>query len=49
MLTAFERTGRDLYRARLVMTEDLGLQVLVRMTVLFSRLLRQARGTEDLF
>ena len=37
---------RDLYRAIPVMTRDLGL---MQRSALFSRLLRQARGTEDLF
>ena len=40
--------GRDLYRATSAMKRDLGLYGLIRKTAPLHRLLRQARGTEDL-
>ena len=39
--------GRDLYRAKPVMTRDLGLHGLIRKTGPFSCVFRQAKGTKD--
>ena len=44
-----KQKGLKYFCAISTMTEDIGLYGLIRRTALFSRLLRQARDTEDLF
>ena len=44
-----KQKGLKYFCAISTMTQDIGLYGLIRRTALFSRLLRQARDTEDLF
>ena len=46
-ITSFQ-VGWDLYRAIPAVTRDLGLHSLIRRTAPYSRLLRWARGTDDI-